>query len=249
MRPTSCPAATSSTARSILNTLARGARHLDRSADKAPPGLPRIAAWSGVIAAALVVQGGPARLQSRRGRPDRARSALVASRRWRPGQPLAGRAARAGRDARPAARRLYRRPPRRARRRSPRRSPRAVARLLAVDAGRRGAVELAGRQHGEPAAGSLAAVEGSGVDAGRCARRAAGAISGSPAKTACSCSTPRRRRRRARSPAAAPRRSRSSSATGRDRLVVNCGGVGESPGALPRRARSRRCAPPPPIRR
>jgi uncharacterized heparinase superfamily protein len=46
----------------VLNTLARGARHLDKAADKAPPGLARIAAWAGVIAAALVVQGGPARL-------------------------------------------------------------------------------------------------------------------------------------------------------------------------------------------
>jgi uncharacterized heparinase superfamily protein len=49
---------------SLLYALARGARHLERSADKALPGLPRIAAWGGVIAAALVVQGGPARLKS-----------------------------------------------------------------------------------------------------------------------------------------------------------------------------------------
>jgi uncharacterized heparinase superfamily protein len=49
---------------SLLYSLARGARHLERTADKALPGLPRIAAWSGVIAAALVVQGGPARLKS-----------------------------------------------------------------------------------------------------------------------------------------------------------------------------------------
>ena len=48
----------------VLRTLARGARHLERSADKALPGLARIQAWSGVIAAALVVQGGPARLKS-----------------------------------------------------------------------------------------------------------------------------------------------------------------------------------------
>ena len=48
----------------VLRTLSRGARHLDRSADKALPGLPRITAWSGAIAAALVVQGGPARLKS-----------------------------------------------------------------------------------------------------------------------------------------------------------------------------------------
>jgi uncharacterized heparinase superfamily protein len=49
---------------SLLYALARGARHLERTADRAPAGLPRIAAWSGVIAAALVVQGGPARLKS-----------------------------------------------------------------------------------------------------------------------------------------------------------------------------------------
>ena len=46
----------------LLNTLARGARHLDKAAEKAPPGIARITAWAGVIAAALVVQGGPARL-------------------------------------------------------------------------------------------------------------------------------------------------------------------------------------------
>ncbi|HEX8444649.1 MAG TPA: heparinase II/III family protein [Allosphingosinicella sp.] len=46
----------------VLNALARGARYLDRGADKAPPGLPRITAWIGVIASALVIQGGPARL-------------------------------------------------------------------------------------------------------------------------------------------------------------------------------------------
>jgi uncharacterized heparinase superfamily protein len=46
----------------VLHTLARGARHLDKTADRAPPGLARITAWAGVIAAALVVQGGPARL-------------------------------------------------------------------------------------------------------------------------------------------------------------------------------------------
>jgi uncharacterized heparinase superfamily protein len=37
----------------VLNTLARGARHLDRTADKAPIGLPRIAAYAGTIAAGL----------------------------------------------------------------------------------------------------------------------------------------------------------------------------------------------------
>jgi uncharacterized heparinase superfamily protein len=46
----------------VLNTLSRGARHLDKAADKAAPGIARMTAWAGVIAAALVVQGGPARL-------------------------------------------------------------------------------------------------------------------------------------------------------------------------------------------
>jgi uncharacterized heparinase superfamily protein len=45
----------------VLNTLARGARHLDRGADKAPPGAPRIAAWCGVGAAGLLIPGGDPR--------------------------------------------------------------------------------------------------------------------------------------------------------------------------------------------
>ncbi len=48
----------------VLRALARGARHLDRAADRMLPGLPRIHAWSGVIAAAQIVQGGQARLRS-----------------------------------------------------------------------------------------------------------------------------------------------------------------------------------------
>ena len=46
----------------LLNTLARGARHLDATADKAPAGLKRITAWCGVIAAGLLVQGGVPRV-------------------------------------------------------------------------------------------------------------------------------------------------------------------------------------------
>ncbi|AXJ95238.1 MULTISPECIES: heparinase II/III family protein [unclassified Sphingomonas] len=46
---------------SVLNTLARGSRHLDRGADKAPPGSPRIAAWCGVVAAGLLIPGGDPR--------------------------------------------------------------------------------------------------------------------------------------------------------------------------------------------
>ena len=46
---------------SVLNALARGARHLDRGADKAAPGAPRIAAWCGVIGAGLLIPGGDPR--------------------------------------------------------------------------------------------------------------------------------------------------------------------------------------------
>src|SRR3954447_4243024 len=46
----------------LLNTLARGARHLDANADKAAAGLDRVTAWFGVAAAGLLVQGGVPRL-------------------------------------------------------------------------------------------------------------------------------------------------------------------------------------------
>ena len=46
----------------LLNTLARGARHLDSYADKAPAGLDRVTAWCGVVAAGLLVQGGVPRV-------------------------------------------------------------------------------------------------------------------------------------------------------------------------------------------
>src|SRR4051794_37933905 len=46
----------------LLNTLARGARHLDGSAEKAAAGLDRITAWFGVVAAGLLVQGGVPRV-------------------------------------------------------------------------------------------------------------------------------------------------------------------------------------------
>ncbi len=42
----------------VLNALARGARHLDRVADRAPVGLPQISAWVGVVAAGLLIVGG-----------------------------------------------------------------------------------------------------------------------------------------------------------------------------------------------
>lgn len=45
----------------VLHALARGARHLDRTADRVPPGAPRIAAWCGVLAAGLMIPGGDPR--------------------------------------------------------------------------------------------------------------------------------------------------------------------------------------------
>ena len=46
----------------LLNTLVRGARHLDSNADRVPPGLRRITAWAGVVAASMLVQGGVPRV-------------------------------------------------------------------------------------------------------------------------------------------------------------------------------------------
>jgi uncharacterized heparinase superfamily protein len=45
----------------VLNCIARTARHLDRSADKAPIGLARITAWGGIVAASLLLPGGDPR--------------------------------------------------------------------------------------------------------------------------------------------------------------------------------------------
>ena len=45
----------------VLNAIARTARHLDRTADKAPPGVPRLVAWCGVATAGLLLPGGDAR--------------------------------------------------------------------------------------------------------------------------------------------------------------------------------------------
>src|SRR5258705_5046208 len=46
----------------LLNTLARGARHLDSTADRAPAGIQPLTAWCGVVAAGLLVQGGVPRV-------------------------------------------------------------------------------------------------------------------------------------------------------------------------------------------
>lgn len=48
--------------KTVLNALARGARHLDRAADGAANGLPRVTAWAGVVAAGLLIPGGDLRV-------------------------------------------------------------------------------------------------------------------------------------------------------------------------------------------
>jgi uncharacterized heparinase superfamily protein len=45
----------------VLNSIARTARHLDRAAEKAPIGLPRLVAWCGIITAGLLLPGGEPR--------------------------------------------------------------------------------------------------------------------------------------------------------------------------------------------
>lgn len=46
----------------VLNTMARGVRHLAATADQATPGLPRITAWAGLTSASLLLQGGTNRV-------------------------------------------------------------------------------------------------------------------------------------------------------------------------------------------
>jgi uncharacterized heparinase superfamily protein len=45
----------------VLHALARGARHLDRAADRVQIGVPRLAAWCGVLVAGLMIPGGDPR--------------------------------------------------------------------------------------------------------------------------------------------------------------------------------------------
>jgi uncharacterized heparinase superfamily protein len=46
---------------SVLNSLARTARHVERAVEQTPPGLERLAAWCGIVAAGLLIAGGDAR--------------------------------------------------------------------------------------------------------------------------------------------------------------------------------------------
>lgn len=46
---------------SVLNGIARMARHLDRTADRIRPGVPQLVAWCGIVAASLLLPGGEGR--------------------------------------------------------------------------------------------------------------------------------------------------------------------------------------------
>ena len=46
----------------LLRALVRGARHIEKNGDKCRAGLPRITAWSGAVAASLLIQGAPTRI-------------------------------------------------------------------------------------------------------------------------------------------------------------------------------------------
>ena len=151
-RPTSCRARDSGYRSALLNTLARGARHLDANADKAPAGprrgSPPGAAWSPPACSSRA-----ACRASRAARPGLARALAAAQ--FDDGGLISRspyRAGAAGRPPRPAARLLPRRQAdharrhrgRRRRRRSPRfmASPWATARCragrAAIPASRRG---------------------------------------------------------------------------------------------------------------
>ncbi len=62
----------------VLNTLARMARHLDRAIDRLPEGLARVAAAAGLNVAALLIPGVDARLARAEGLLERALAAIVA---------------------------------------------------------------------------------------------------------------------------------------------------------------------------
>ncbi len=62
----------------VLNALARMARHLDRTIERLPDGVPRIAAAAGLNVAALLIPGVDARLARAEGLLDRALAAVVA---------------------------------------------------------------------------------------------------------------------------------------------------------------------------
>lgn len=63
----------------VLHAIARGARHLDRTADRVQIGTPRIAAWCGVLVAGLMIPGGDPRRAASEAGLNRALAASVFS--------------------------------------------------------------------------------------------------------------------------------------------------------------------------
>ena len=231
-RPTSCRAATPATARRLLNTLARGARHLEANADKAAAGLDRVTAWCGVVAAGLLVQGGVPRVARGRSGPRprarRRRSSTMAA------SSAARRSSRCSWSTASACCAPAISPPSRRFPTASRPPPQAsLAALHGVTMGDGALSSWQGCDPGEPS-------RLDGADRRLRAARAAaspGARLGLSADVGArhdrSSSTPRRRRRRRSPSTARPRRSRSNCPTAAQRLVVNCGGPGPLPTDLP----------------
>ena len=231
MRPTSCRARDAGYRSALLNTLARGARHLDANADKAPAGLE---ADHRLVRRGRRRPARPGRRPARRARRGRARPGARRRpvRRRRPGQPLAVRAGAAGRPARPAARLLFRRQADHARRRSRppprRRSPRFMASPWATARCRAGRAADPGE-----ASRLTALIEGCGLRA-RPLRQARGwgyqRLSALGTIVVLDAAPPPPQKMAAQGSASTLAFEMSD---GAQRLVVNCGGPGPLPTELP----------------
>jgi uncharacterized heparinase superfamily protein len=206
----------------LLNTLARAARHIHATADKAPPGLPRITAWAGALVASLTVQGALSRLSRAESGLMRALSASqfedggLMSRSPQEQVLLVDRlglvraAYFAAKQTQPEALENA--------------APAALAALHGVTMGDHGLSSWQGGNPGDPA--RLAAlVEGCGLRARPLRQAAAGVISAfRPWARSWSSTRLRRRRRKWRHGMRLDPGDRNSD--GAQRLVVNCGGPG-----------------------
>ena len=234
MRPTSCRARDSGYRSALLNTLARGARHLDGDRRQ---GARRAQARHRLVRRRRRRPAGAGRRAARRARRGGAR-------------PRAGRRPSSTTAGWSAARRSSRccwstasaccapaiTPPSRRFRKASRRRRRLARRASWRHAGRRRAVELAGLRPRRAGAADRAdrRLRHARPPAPPGARLGLSAHVGARARS--SCSTPRRRRRRKWRRRARPRPWRSKCPTAAQRLVVNCGGPGPLPSDLSARA-------------
>ncbi len=232
----------------LLNTLARGAKHLDATADKAPPGLPRITAWAGRAGRRADRAGRPLAPVACGIRPD--------ARRWPAAQfEDGGLMSRSPQEQMLLVDRLglVRAAYFAAKQTLPdaleNAASAALAALHGVTMGDNALSQLAGRQSRRSGTAWRRWSKAAGFAPGRCARRAAGVISGCRRSARSSSSTPHRRR--------PPRMAATGCAStlameisdGAQRLVVNCGGPGPVPTDAVRRAGAGAAHAPPPIRR